>query len=122
MTDQPPAADNSAAPSVMDRMRGFRTLGASVLGATLVPIIVRQLKHVGIELTPDEQLGLATLLMGVLMAVMRLLTTTPVGRRLKPAAEELLGHLDLSLLARLVADELANRTAASATQRSTPNA
>jgi fluoride ion exporter CrcB/FEX len=58
-------------------MEGKRTLFAAPLGAVLAPIIVQVLAAHGVA-TPDQQMYIASGLMGGLMTVMRFVTTRPV--------------------------------------------
>src|SRR5262249_15879045 len=68
-------------------MQGYRTILVAFISAFLMPLLVAQLAKWGLHLSADQQATLQGWLisggMGIAMVVMRLLTSTPVGK--KPA-------------------------------------
>jgi hypothetical protein len=80
-------------------MQGFKTIITAWVSAIAAPWL---LKTTGLELTPEEQVQLATAAMAVVMTGMRFVTTTPAFKSIpKPViitAENILEHIDVSAL------------------------
>lgn len=100
----------SRSPTILDRVRGYKTHLAAFIGSQLVPVIVVKLEALGIQLTTEEKIGMATAIMGGLMMLMRLVTNVTsgiatraaTGKPVRLTSENYLHHVDMKLLARMV--------------------